>query len=78
MDTLNGFPYNYQLLYCAYTGVGAVFQAIVKCWLLRREMSASQKIQVRHYSLIFIANIFQKLIFIKESFKKSNKTKINT
>ncbi|PSN50725.1 hypothetical protein C0J52_01213 [Blattella germanica] len=38
MDTLDNFTYNYQILYCGYVAVGAIFQAVTKSWLLKKQM----------------------------------------
>lgn len=46
IDTLHGFPYNYQLLYCSYIGVGTCVQAIVKLWLQQKQLHVMVHVQV--------------------------------
>jgi hypothetical protein len=36
IETLHGFPYNYQILYSSYIAIGALAEAIARLWMQRK------------------------------------------
>ncbi|KDR24298.1 hypothetical protein L798_06760 [Zootermopsis nevadensis] len=45
IETLHGFPYNYQLLYCSYVAFGTLVQALVRSWLQQRQLHVLVNVQ---------------------------------
>jgi hypothetical protein len=38
IETLHGFPYNYQILYSSYITIGALAEAIARLWMQRKHL----------------------------------------